>query len=368
MPWALALAATAAPDSLLIEAMTSTFTPLDDHAVGQRGELLLVALGVLDVRLQALGLHGRGEQRLVEALPAGRAVGLGEDHADLGRAFWRGRGTRGRRARGGGVLAAGGEREREPQPGGGERGAPDTHGRPSTASGTWESSARAGRRRGKCCDRQRMGWSDVAPSILNRSRSETQVTIRSPDHEFVANPHPRLRPSPIGRPCRRPAELVPGRLRRRHSARHRSLTVVATRRCRAHGSADRGAGVAVPRAQHHGDDHRGDAGRLQRPGNLTQRHQADQRSRSPGAARAAPRTGPGRPGAARPGPARRAPRWTARRPRARPAAPADRPARPARRAGRAAAAGTARTAATAKPTAISSRPLPALATRLPSRM
>ena len=28
MPWALAFAATAAPDSLLIEAMTSTFTPL----------------------------------------------------------------------------------------------------------------------------------------------------------------------------------------------------------------------------------------------------------------------------------------------------------------------------------------------------
>src|ERR1700754_5315144 len=29
MPWALAFAATAAPDSLLIEAMTSTFTPLE---------------------------------------------------------------------------------------------------------------------------------------------------------------------------------------------------------------------------------------------------------------------------------------------------------------------------------------------------
>src|SRR5689334_2869226 len=87
-----------------------------DHAVGERGELLLVALGVLDVGLQPRGLHRLREQRLVEALPAGRARGLREDHTGLG-AGGRGRGRApAARARGGGVLATGGERESEAEP------------------------------------------------------------------------------------------------------------------------------------------------------------------------------------------------------------------------------------------------------------
>src|SRR5690349_2968336 len=93
-----------------------------DHAVRERGELLLVALGVLDVGLQPRGLHRLREQRLVEAFPAGRARGLREDHADLGAGGRRGRRAPAARARGGGVLATGGEREGEAEPRGRECG------------------------------------------------------------------------------------------------------------------------------------------------------------------------------------------------------------------------------------------------------
>jgi hypothetical protein len=54
-----------------------------EHLVGDRGELRLVAVGVLDVVLDTRGLEGLAEELAVRRLPARRRRRVGEDHADL---------------------------------------------------------------------------------------------------------------------------------------------------------------------------------------------------------------------------------------------------------------------------------------------
>src|SRR5215203_4454767 len=54
-----------------------------DHAVADGAELRLVAVGVLDVRLEAGRVERRLQQRTVVGLPARRGRGVGEDDADL---------------------------------------------------------------------------------------------------------------------------------------------------------------------------------------------------------------------------------------------------------------------------------------------
>ena len=56
---------------------------LTDHVLRDRGELVLVALGVLDVGRDAGGLERLGEQRRVVERVAGRRRGVRQDHADL---------------------------------------------------------------------------------------------------------------------------------------------------------------------------------------------------------------------------------------------------------------------------------------------
>jgi hypothetical protein len=54
-----------------------------DHAVAQRRELGFVAVGVLDVGLDAGGVECLFEQRSVVGLPPRRRRRVGQDHADL---------------------------------------------------------------------------------------------------------------------------------------------------------------------------------------------------------------------------------------------------------------------------------------------
>jgi hypothetical protein len=94
-----------------------------DHLVGDRLELGLVALGVLDVVLDPGGLEGLLEVLLVRRLPAGRGLGVGEDDADLGRLA----ATAGGGAAAVVVAATGGQDERERRHGGDEAEEPSTH-------------------------------------------------------------------------------------------------------------------------------------------------------------------------------------------------------------------------------------------------
>ena len=91
-PCCLAFLITAAADGLSRLTISSTFAPLVEHLIGDRGELRLVAVGVLDVRLHARGLERVPQERAVRVLPARRRRGVGQDHADLGlglRRAWR---------------------------------------------------------------------------------------------------------------------------------------------------------------------------------------------------------------------------------------------------------------------------------------
>ena len=83
MPWSLAFLMTVAADGESRLTIIRTLTPLVDHLVGDRGELGLVAVGVLDVVLDAGGVERLTEELAVGRLPAGRGRGVGQDHADL---------------------------------------------------------------------------------------------------------------------------------------------------------------------------------------------------------------------------------------------------------------------------------------------
>ena len=54
-----------------------------EHLIGDRGELRLITVGVLDVRLHTGSLERIGKERTVRVLPARRRRRVREDHADL---------------------------------------------------------------------------------------------------------------------------------------------------------------------------------------------------------------------------------------------------------------------------------------------
>ena len=396
MPCALAFAATAAPGLAADRGDDQHLHAAGDHAVGQRGELLLVALGVLDVGVEALGLHRRGEQRLVEALPPGRALGLGEDHADLdaaGRRAQRSRAAAAARRRG--VLAAGGEHHRQAQSGGP---VPPSAWGPSSSCASvvlshivgargagmlWAATYAAAGRGANHTEsfkppRLHHDWVSRAASLLcsalsrglRRRRRRRPIRVR-PSGDFAHRPHARSsdgaspdrdnpgRVGPTGRGertspawrVRREAVRVTRWAYVRYGASPRRLLLYVVGVRPSDGgspSRDRSATApttaAMPTAS-------------ARPGTWASAP-ARRPSRWRAAGRAAPRTGPARRGAARPGRARRAPRWRAPRPRGRAPGPPGRRSAPGPPGLPSSSTGESSTAAAAKPTARSSRPLP----------